>query len=505
MPKRLKTDDVVSNIAKSDGFTSNAEMSIVVAPSDATSTEVIIKNIDHNDVLLNELKSNVLKEYIASSNSFEQVNNGTLCNVCNLILNTSSRQGKKILVNHEKSQKHVENLKFHTKGISTSSIDVHKKLVECFVSAGLPLNSLDHPKIRNFFKDYFDFTLKTGQTYRSQYLPKIAQNKKLEVIESFRSNPFCLLFDETTDSNGRYILNIFGYTLTNNYQKPKLLDVIELKKTNSENILYEISFLLGSIIVNRGDRNNFRFLVTDGAPYCLKIGKVLKSKYDGLRHIVCICHNLHLLCEDIRKRFFLANDFVVKLKKALIKNKSNQMIYYETTNLPLIRFPVITRWGTFIECCNFLYRNFTLIAVFIKKLDQNYDELKNLLKTDVNEQFKQISSYLFIVSSIKKLEGHGLSLNDQICELDNVLSNIDDLVLKQRLIDIINKNPDLNIIKEYSSNEDVVTTQGIKYLSLTTVSVERGFNFLRNLLADNRSNLKSGNLFDYLSLAINET
>lgn len=73
--------------------------------------------------------------------------------------------------------------------------------------------------------------------------------------------------------------------------------------------------------------------MTDGASYCLSIGKELKLIYPDLKHIVCICHNLHLLAEEVRKLNPFTNTFVAKLKSVTIKNKSNQMIYRETTGL----------------------------------------------------------------------------------------------------------------------------------------------------------------------------
>ncbi len=64
---------------------------------------------------------------------------------------------------------------------------------------------------------------------------------------------------------------------------------------------------------------NFKYLITDGAPYCLKVGKALKTEFPDLQHIVCLCHNLHLVAEDIRKTNVKGNKFVSLLKRSLIK------------------------------------------------------------------------------------------------------------------------------------------------------------------------------------------
>ncbi len=149
----------------------------------------------------------------------------------------------------------------------------------------------------NLFREGFDFNLKTGETYGAQYLPKIVNENYIKLINNFHSKDFCLMFDETTDAEGRYILNLFGKVLDNTPRPPVLIDTIKLVKTNSDNILKEVKFILGALIQNRRSKHNFKFLVTDGAAYCLKVGRLLKEEFVEMKHVVCVCHNIHLLAE----------------------------------------------------------------------------------------------------------------------------------------------------------------------------------------------------------------
>ncbi len=102
---------------------------------------------------------------------------------------------------------------------------------------------------------------------------------------------------------------------------PVFIDTIKLIKANSDNIVKEVKFLLRALIQNRCSRHNFKFLVTDGATYCLKVGRLLKDEYVEMKHIVCVCYNIHLLAEELKKKYNNTNEFVSLLKKSLIKKK----------------------------------------------------------------------------------------------------------------------------------------------------------------------------------------
>ncbi len=118
----------------------------------------------------------------------------------------------------------------------------------------------------NLFKIGFDFTLKSAQIYRTSYLPLLVNKNYINILDMFHQKPFCPMFDETTNINRMYIFNLFGAILDNIKLKPMLINTVQLTKTNSENILNELRFITGAIIVNRTDKCNFKYSITDGAP-----------------------------------------------------------------------------------------------------------------------------------------------------------------------------------------------------------------------------------------------
>ena len=84
-----------------------------------------------------------------------------------------------------------------------------------------------------------------------------------------------------------------------------------------------------------------------------------------LKHVICIAHGLHPVCESIRENYNSVNDFIAALKKTLVKAPSRQVLYQEVTELHLPLYPDITSWGVWIRCSVFWRENFHKIKCFI--------------------------------------------------------------------------------------------------------------------------------------------
>jgi hypothetical protein len=155
-----------------------------------------------------------------------------------------------------------------------------------------------------------------------------------------------MLFDETTDSRRRSILNILiGECFSLIRKNPFSIKVIELAKTNSEKINFKILNIL-NIIFNK-DTNKFRqvnLLLSDAAPYAIKVSVLLKSLIPNLKHITCICHGIHNLCETIRNTCFRTDKIISFMKRILIKNRQNKEKYKNYVLEKNSEFPILTRW-----------------------------------------------------------------------------------------------------------------------------------------------------------------
>lgn len=453
-------------------------------------------------------KPSIIDEYIKDSHWYRVVSaDECSCIVCGVKLTIDRKQGIKNLIRHEKSQQHASVLsclyKLKTKDTCADSEDIHNNIVSSFISAGISLNSLDNVKIRDMFEECFGFKLRTAQTYRTYTLPNIIKKQRELLLKHFYDKDFILFFDETTDINGRYILNIMAKVLDGTKQETYLINSICLDKTNTAQILSKLEFTLGSIIQCITLQHRFKYLVTDGAAYCLKVGKKLKELYPQLKHIVCLCHNLHLVAEEIRKSSILANKLISNLKKATCKNKTNQMIYRESTGLPLPKYPVVTRWGTFIDCACFVNINFEKIKNFVNELDSDYSKLKAIIcDENTKNALDFVAKHQFITDALKYLESSNLNIKSQILKIREVKEQINNIEIFNRFTAILNKNPDFKELETVVLCDSLPETYN--FLDITTVDVERSFNHLKTLLSDTRRNIKDENLYYYLSLKINK-
>lgn len=203
-------------------------------------------------------KETVASKYIDDSPYFKKIDENTcLCVICGCSLTSSCSQGSSNLKRHEKTVNHIENINYFLSIKNKSychaekEYEIHEKIITAFLSSGIPLNVLDNNHMKTLFMDCFGFRLKTGQTYRAGILPKINKEKYLKIIDKFYDKNFCLYFDETTDANGRYILNIMGKILIDVNSKCWLLSTVEVERTNTKNVLTEINFILGAILKDR--------------------------------------------------------------------------------------------------------------------------------------------------------------------------------------------------------------------------------------------------------------
>ena len=144
----------------------------------------------------------------------------------------------------------------------------------------------------------------------------------IELTLFLQINLFFILFDETTDITRRPILHIMAQVLDETAQNPKLIASVNLNQTNSDEIAHEINLVVGRLIKHSHKGHLFKALLSDGAPYCRLVGVKLKRFFPNLMHIICICHNIHLLCESIRQKYDNVNTSIVEMKRLLNKNQS---------------------------------------------------------------------------------------------------------------------------------------------------------------------------------------
>ncbi len=137
-----------------------------------------------------------------------------------------------------------------------------------------------------------------------------------------------------------------------------------LKNTKATTLEQIVNKVIEPLLKSNFNKKNFKVFLSDGAAYYRKLGDILKENFNCL-HVICVCHNIHNFSEYLRKKYKKDDDLISFLKRILIKNKDNNERWEKMTKLSLPKFPILTRWGTWISCSVFIYKNFDKIKRFL--------------------------------------------------------------------------------------------------------------------------------------------
>lgn len=53
--------------------------------------------------------------------------------------------------------------------------------------------------------------------------------------------------------------------------------------------------------------------------------------YSNLKHVTCLAHSLHRVCESLREEYQTANEFLTNMRKVLLKAPARIQIFKEVT------------------------------------------------------------------------------------------------------------------------------------------------------------------------------
>ncbi len=252
-------------------------------------------------------------------------------------------------------------------------------------------------------------------------------------------------------------------------------------------------------------------LLTDGASYAIKAGKVLSQTISGLKHVTCVFHGLHNLAETIREVNWRVDKLISFLKSSLVKNREKQNLFSNTTGICLPSWPVLTRWGTWMICAEWIFQNFIKIKNFVKILSEKYDTTanksawSNINHENLTDEINLVHSLKFIPDAILELESEKLSTEEQGNILKVVKEKLHPYPLYlERFIQILDRNPDIEFFLKFSLLKSNDEEKHYGFVPLTTVSVERSFSKYKDILTDKRKKLTIENLEKYLFIYFNK-
>lgn len=325
--------------------------------------------------------------------------------------------------------------------------------------------------------------------------------------------------DETTDAAGRFVANIIVGILRKDLDTINsvyLLDCQFVDKSNATTMAraFDNAF---KILDGACERDDVLLVVTDAAPYMVKMGKGLSILYPNLTHVTCLAHGLHRLAEHIRSIFPDVDTFINNLKKIFLKSPSRIEVFKRLApNLPLPPQPVVTRWGTWLRAVEYCSNNFDLLKIVLAELTKDAASIVKcahlIAKIEMRNDINFITAnYGFIPNKIEQIEATTLSLNQSFTIIEEVFKNIENVPgptgeqITTKIKTIFQKNSGLEKLKEINKvlrNEpvqtEIINAAHFKYAPITSCDVERSFSQYKNILSDKRLNFTTENLKFYV-------
>lgn len=442
-----------------------------------------------------------------------------LCTVCSEEVKFNHSHGKQRFEEHLTSDKHQKNMIKNKNQRQSSIVNSFQKqpendkrknrffadLTQAFIAANIPFEKLENEKLRKFFFKYMKVNIPNASTLRKNYLDEIYQSKIEKIRKTVAENKVFFVIDDTTDARNRYVLNVLVGILNGGPIEPMLLSTQYLDRVNNTTILQSINRAAQLLWPEGIKYENLILVVTDQATAMIKGIKAAKELYPNINHITCLSHALHRVCEFVRNKNPLVDQFISSMKKILKKSPLRRQNFKEMCNISLPPNPIITRWGSWLKTAFYYIENYDLIYSFIRQLkDENNSAIKKakelISKNDLKNQLLQLSAFKFLPERITELQKSSLKMSEQLEILEGVKKNLSGIYL-DKLNNSLLKNPDLVRF----TSEDNSMDHRIKsvFAPLVSVEVERSFSTYKIILTERRFNLSESNIEKLLVVQFN--
>jgi len=194
------------------------------------------------------------------------------------------------------------------------------ELCDTLLAANIPLTKLTSTYFRNFLEKNIKFKIPDESTLRKNYVEKCYLNTIRNIRHYVGDKKIWVSVDETTDVEGRYVVNIVIDTLeAENSGKIYLLYSDVLEKTNHSTIAKAFDKAMFTLWPEGIKHDNVLIFVSDAAPYMVKAGRAICTLYSKMVHVTCVAHAIHRVAEEIRSNFQDVNKLCLLRKKNIFK------------------------------------------------------------------------------------------------------------------------------------------------------------------------------------------
>ena len=252
--------------------------------------------------------------------------------------------------------------------------DLSQELLDAWVSANIPIEKLDHPKIRTFIEKHVKNggSVPTASRLRRENIDHLFERKRESLVERLSQVPsIALVVDEQSDCSDDYVLNIVAIPAVQESTEELqcyLLDSVYLEETNHQTVGKAVVLALTS---HQIDFNKISAFVTDNAMYNYKCyDAILKSLLPNSVHITCNAHIFAVVANVYRNCFPLVDKFAANIKTLFLRSNRVKRRYKEYLGnrslehgLPPI--PVPTRWNSWFGAVCYYAEHFQVLKDFL--------------------------------------------------------------------------------------------------------------------------------------------
>jgi len=257
-------------------------------------------------------------------------------------------------------------------------LQICQELVRVFTATNIPLSKLDHPLLRDFLQQK---VINGGAIPRSHqlqeaYLPDVYAAEKEKLTNMLCGKNICVIFDEMSDHEGRFVLNILFSPMEKDETGQilsYLADTVFLEKTNHSTVSQAV---LKAIQDYGIDFENVVSFDTDNASYMkTAYNTVFKSLFPNAIHVTCLAHIQNLIGESFRKPFKLLNSFMKKMTHMFFHagaRNARYLAYMKSHVEGDVRVtfppdPVATRWNSWFRSAQYHLKYFHYYSGFISE------------------------------------------------------------------------------------------------------------------------------------------
>lgn len=457
---------------------------------------------------------NSINTFLSEHEEFALRDEEIICTLCYKKYPFNPSRGVYNLKKHLAGAKHQERLLSRQEKADTKRFEDSEglmvnniSLLNFMTQMNYPISDLDTEPFKLFAKNFLNFPISSSGYYRKTVLPELYDTKMTKLKELIQDKSFYIILDSTTDAASRQIMCVMigACSIKDSYQT-YLLSIVELQESKAQNYVTELLKILFKLFGDDIDFDKFALLITDQAPVMLATGRKLKETFQLMKHITCLAHFCHNVAEKVRSKSGKVDKIVSLLKRMLIKNNTNKKLFYQITGMKPAKFPILIRWGLWLEFVGWLYDNFMAVGDFISAMDEinETENFKEFTSKEVEREIRFCRSHLWITKSIAFFEGQNHSTEEQIKQLNTITTGITDDSLQKYIITSLEKNPDISFFKEFNDLRSRKKDKIYANVPLTSVDVERAFSLYRKVFDEQRQSFKTNNLNQYLFLYFNK-